>query len=191
MATEIQHGMVVDGHLGGYVPGGDPATFYPDLWEWLVNGPEQVRSVLDVGAGDGVALDYFLSLGCDVTGIDGIAQEHDLIVEHDYTTGPLVPGDVDLVWSCEFVEHVEEQHVDNFLATFACGRLVLMTHAGIGQAGWHHVNCQRPQYWTEKLAGIGYEVDAELTVKCRDLAAMNREPYNHFVRSGKAYRRIG
>jgi hypothetical protein len=88
---EIRHGQVVEGHLGGYVPGGDPDTHYPDLWTWLVQ-EQGVKSVLDVGAGDGVAVDFFAGLGCLVLGIEGIEQEHDSIIQHDYTTGPWVPA---------------------------------------------------------------------------------------------------
>jgi hypothetical protein len=54
-------------HLGGYVEGGDPATYYPDLWKWFVE-TLMVRSVIDVGCGDGVALKYFRdTLGCSRT----------------------------------------------------------------------------------------------------------------------------
>lgn len=192
---EMQHGMVVDGHLGGYVPGGDPATYYPDLWRYLVETLE-VRSVLDVGCGDGVALREFASLGCHVLGIDGIGQEHPDIIEHDYATGPFLPAihdetpdEFDLVWSCEFVEHVAEEFADNFLATFACGKLVLMTHAEPGQAGWHHVNNQHASYWIQRMEGMGYLLDAKLTNKTRELARLNEHGSNHYGRSGLAFHR--
>lgn len=187
--------MVVDGHLGGYIPGGDPATVYPDLWEWLVK-EQGVESVIDIGCGDGIAVDYFSSLGCAVLGIDGIPQEHPNIITHDYTHGPFVvtladePGArYDLAWSCEFVEHIAEEYVENFLETFACADLVLMTSAGPGQNGWHHVNCQPIPYWSRKMQQIGYLVDEVFTVDCRAQARKNGSEWNHFVRSGMAYRR--
>ena len=187
--------MVVDGHLGGYVPGGDPDTTYPALWSWLVQ-EQGIQSVIDIGCGDGVAVDYFTGLGASVLGIDGIPQEHPLIIEHDYTLGPFVtaisdeqPDRYDLAWSCEFVEHIEEQYVENFLATFACADLVLMTSAGPGQRGWHHVNCQPVTYWMTKMREIGYVPDEIFTVDCRTQARKNPGDWNHFVRSGMAYRR--
>jgi SAM-dependent methyltransferase len=191
--------IVEAGHLGGYRAGGDEATFYPALWAWLVHDLG-VRNVIDVGCGDGVAGRYFQGLGqhCSVLGIDGVPQDDQWILEHDYASGPLdwkrtIPfaggGDADLVWSCEFVEHVEERYVPNFLETFAHGRLVLMTHATPGQDGYHHVNCRESEYWMGALAAIGYHFDDGLTRQARAIAALNPNPWNHFKRSGLAFRR--
>lgn len=177
-------------HLGGYIPGGDEATFYPNLWKWLVKN-KGVKTVLDVGCGDGVALDYFAGLGCTVLGIEGVPQYRKDIATHDYTKGPVtLPYEFDLVWSCEFVEHVEEAYVNNFLDSFAKGKLVLMTHAYPGQDGYHHVNCQPASYWIDKLKNIGYDLNTDLTMFTRDLAAKNKSPWNHYARSGLAFERI-
>lgn len=181
---------VMAGHLGGYVAGGDPATQYPDLWAWLVRW-RGVRSVLDVGCGDGQALRYFRDLGCDVLGVEGVPQDDPDIVEHDFTLGPYVPPrEFDLCWSCEFVEHVEQAYEANFLATFSCAALVLMTHADPGQPGHHHVNCQTGEYWVEKMQGIGYELYPLLTTATRRMAAANDSPWNHYARSGMAFERL-
>ena len=213
MAREVKHGMMTDGHLGGYVVGGDAATFYPGLFDWLVETWE-VKSVIDVGCGEGHALRYFRDKGCRVRGVDGIEQDDDDIVTWDYTKGPLRPQEAvtdngppgpdgtpawsmerwqrtefDLAWSCEFVEHVEERYVPNFLATFACARYVLMTHGEPGQPGWHHVNNQPADYWRGAMAAVGYEFDELLTAQSRGFASMNLDPYNHFRRSGLAFRR--
>lgn len=96
-------------HLGGYVVGGDEATWFPELWAWLVESMD-VSSVLDVGCGDGQAVHEFARLGCTVQGIDGVPQDDPLIVEHDFTQGPYLPDRVfDMIWCCEFVEHIEER----------------------------------------------------------------------------------
>ena len=185
--------MVTDGHLGGYIAGGDPDTTYPQLWAWLV-ASQGVRTVIDVGCGDGIAVQFFESLGCHVLGVDGMPQTHPSIVQHDYTMGPLETRSrqrSDLAWSCEFVEHVEEQYVPNFLDTFRLADLVLITHAEPGQRGWHHVNCQPAAYWLDKLASIDYEWDRETTLVARARAAENRSPWNHFARSGLAFRPAG
>jgi len=194
MTAEVKHGMMTDGHLGGYVVGGDPATYYPGLWDWLVDTLE-VRSVIDVGCGEGHALRYFRDRGCRVVGIDGIEQDDDDIYTLDYTETVLTPpppweqATWDLAWSCEFVEHVEERYVPNFLATFACARYVLMTHGEPGQPGWHHVNNQPADYWKGALAAIGYQYDHALTGQARGFASTNTDPHNHFRRSGLAFRR--
>lgn len=186
---EIQHGMVVDGHLGGYIPGGDPATVYEALWQALID--DGVESIIDVGCGDGVALRYFAARGVTVVGVDGIEQPDDRILQHDYTTGPLALPEADLAWSCEFVEHVEERYIANFARTFQCARTLLMTHAMPGQGGWHHVNCQPSTYWIDRLSEYGFEYDERLTKWSRDLAGLNPHPANHYARSGLAFQNLG
>lgn len=175
-------------HLGGFRIGGDEATTYPDLWTWLVND-HKVESVIDVGCGDGVAVRFFETLlPGSVFGVDGVKQQASNIFEHDFTKCPFpLPNYPDLVWCVEFVEHVEEKFVPNFLETFKCAKTVLMTHAMPGQAGYHHVNLRTPAYWIGAMAAIGYRLDEELTKKTRDLAGLNKSPHNHFVRSGLAF----
>ena len=182
-------------HLGGYIEGGDDATYYPELWSWLV-AECGVESVIDVGCGEGYACGYFADLGCDVTGIDGVNQtntwEHTAsFIAHDYTKGKLgltsMEFDVDLCWSCEFVEHVEERYVKNFIETFACARMVLMTHAEPHQPGHHHVNCRVADYWIGAMAAIGFTQDEHLTTMTRALARTNPSPFNHYARSGLAF----
>lgn len=185
--------VVTEGHLGGYLTGGDPATQFPALWNWLVD-VKGVRSVIDIGCGDGQAVRHFNGRGYFMaTGVDGVPQpELSEFILHDYTTGPLAlfptsGRPFDLCWSCEFVEHVEEQYVSNFLTTFRCANLLLMTHATPGQPGYHHVNCQSREYWIERMQSIGFELDEQLTVRCRILAAKTDHDWNQFVRSGLAF----
>lgn len=179
-----------EGHLGGYLVGGDPDTLYPEMWDWLVDTWE-VKSVIDVGCGDGQALAHFASRGCTVLGVEGTQQSNPLIVQHDYSTGPFaeVGEPWDLAWSAEFVEHVEERYVPNFMATFKMARFVMITHAEPGQPGWHHVNCQSADYWKGVFAGYGYEFDEGLTGMSRAAASANTRVFNHYRRSGLAFRR--
>jgi len=177
-------------HLGGYTPGGDPATWYPRLWRTITR-TENVGSVIDVGAGQGLAVEFFRMLGCDAVGVEGTPQEHDQLVCHDYTAGPYDPGrDFDLGWCCEFVEHVHADYEDNWLATLARCRIVLLTHGEPGQDGHHHVNLHYAPYWVDRFRSVGLEWDEPLTVLTRKLAAVNPSPWNHFARSGLAFRRF-
>jgi SAM-dependent methyltransferase len=159
-------------HLGGNAAGGDPRTFYPALWAWLVR-TYKVRSVLDVGCGEGHALAHFASLGCQTVGIDGLPQckfaGADFIC-HDMTRGPARVDHIDLVWSCEVAEHIAPEFVEHYLATLCQGRVVAMTHAVPGQGGWHHVNEQPAEYWIERVEARGYRLDRDHTPYARLLA---------------------
>ena len=187
-----------EGHLGGYIRAsptlpdyhhGDWATWTPALWEWAVE-TFAARSVLDVGCGEGHAAEHFASLGCRVRGVDGSRQARDasrIPLDHrlhDYTQGPYVPRQAyDLVWSCEFVEHVEERFTHHFLATFAAARrAVLLTYAAPGQPGWHHVNCQPRDYWVDKMRRMGFRLDEALTGEARQRAGDG-----HFAHRGLVF----
>lgn len=177
--------MRTEGHLGGYVVGGDPATIFPDLWAWMIEGLG-VRSVLDVGCGEGLALSFFRDIGgCEVLGVDGVRQADPDIMQHDFNDGPWDPDrEFDLVWCCEFVEYVDECFLPNMLPALTAGRLLAMTHAFPGQGGHHHVNCRTPDYWLGALAAAGMCLDDDLTSKARLIAGKNPSPWNHFIRSG-------
>lgn len=180
-----------EGHLGGYIranprpapsglriENGDPSTYTPQLWSWAWE-KLAIRSVLDVGCGEGHCAAYFKGLGCRVLGVDGSKQANrDSVIPshhviHDFVDGPYQPNnEFDLVWSCEFVEHVEEKYRDHFLTTFSASRrYLMMTYASPGQPGWHHVNCQPQSYWVETLQNIGFTFDLPLTQEAREIAS--------------------
>ncbi len=54
--------MVRDGRLGGYFNGGDRVAWCPTLWRRFVE-KHQIRSVLDVGCGEGQSTQFFRDLG--------------------------------------------------------------------------------------------------------------------------------
>lgn len=165
----------IDKHLGGNIEGGDPDTFYPALWEWMFKsmGEYPLRTILDVGCGQGHALREFGRIGFKARGIDGLesnVRDCDGMAEvHDLTKGPYKSDPVDMVWCCELVEHVEDKFLPNLLGTLSNGRFVAMTHALPGQIGHHHVNCRAPDYWIRKMGGVGYELRVDLTAKSRTL----------------------
>jgi SAM-dependent methyltransferase len=150
------------GHLGGNARGGDRHSIERSLWAWL---KEEYRldTVLDLGCGQGNALQIFRDLGYIPIGLEGLKQNCDAldtppIICKDLTLGSLYISGIDLVWCCELVEHVEERYLGNLLNTMCVGRVIAMTHGLPGQAGYHHVNCQPPEYWIEKITTRGYRL---------------------------------
>lgn len=187
--------MATEPHLGGYIEGGDENTWNPTLWRYLIE-ELGVRSMLDVGCGEGRTVQFFHDLGVRAFGIDGVPQEQAGVICHDFTEDrywPLmcdeIPTRFDLVWSAEFVEHVEERFIPNYLPCFAAAPLVLMTHAVPGQHGHHHVSCFSRDYWRGVFAAIGFLIDDELTERTRLLAAQDESPLNYYSRTGLALRR--
>ena len=122
---EQLHGnSIEEGHLGGWAYLGDSATYYPMMWDYLIS-KYNIKSVIDVGCGKGFSSLYFKSLGCSVIGVDGSQQAKDssLISDnfhhHDYSIGKSgITGEFDFAWSCEFVEHIDERYMQNFVDDF-------------------------------------------------------------------------
>jgi len=198
--------MVCEGHLGGFFSEGDGGTYYPLMWAHLVR-KHGIRSVLDVGCGRGYSALYFKSLGCHIKGIDGSqeAQATNLLGEDfvlaDYAVAPSsIQTEFDLVWSCEFVEHVEERFMKNYLRDFRRGRFLAMTFAGPGQPGHHHVNCRPAEYWIRVMYSQGFDYLPEETAELREYAKKDMEKNDsesdkrfvyHFMYRGLFFKNTG
>lgn len=175
-------------HLGGNFVEGDPATFCPSAWNYIIS-KFNVKTVTDVGSGRGFAAKWFLEHNCKTIAIEGL---HDNVVnaivptiEHDLTVSSHVT-DSDFINCIEVVEHIEEKYLDNLLDTLCCGKLLLMTHAIPGQDGWHHVNCQESEYWIEKISSRGFTFLSDESKIIRDLALQD-EAY-HVSRNGMIFK---
>lgn len=188
---------VREGHLGGCYTGGDPATYHPKMWEFLVK-EKKIQSVVDIGCGAGHSSKFFDKLGCDVIGVDGAFGAHEnfqlpgQFILNDYEKGSAINDDnlaldgeslpetpFDLAWSCEFVEHVYEKYAKNFLTDFTRCKYVAMTYAEPGQGGYHHVNLQPESYWIEKMNEYGFDYDEEFTLKLRQLCIEDVEQHHN------------
>ena len=183
--------LIKDNHLGGFIKGGDPRTYYPQLWDKIIMD-YKVETMFDVGCGEGYAVEYFQNKGIQASGVDGSKKvlKNKVINNleiHDYTKGSFTINIfykrryVDLIWCCEFVEHVEEEYINNFLETFKCGKIVILTHALPGQGGYHHVNEQNDIYWIDKMEKTGFEFDAVKTMEYRKLA------HDYFEKTGMVF----
>ncbi len=177
--------------LGGNIRHGDSNTFSPYLWRYLIDR-FAIRSMLDVGCGEGHAVKFFHKHGVFAHGIDGLQTNVDNAVVpialHDLLAGPYVMP-VDLAWSCEVAEHIAPDKVHHYLDTLANGRIIAMTHAVPGQDGHHHVNCQPSEYWIEALASRGYMLERSQEYY-RGIAAKDDVP-NYFQHSGLVFVRRG
>lgn len=77
MSNLQNHGLLAtdpdDPSLGGNIVGGDPCTFHPALWEYLIER-FTIETILDVGCGEGHCVKFFLDAGLKATGFDGLAS---------------------------------------------------------------------------------------------------------------------
>jgi|KBSSwiStaDraftv2_1062776.scaffolds.fasta_scaffold975298_1 SAM-dependent methyltransferase len=171
--------------LGGNIIGGDPDTYHPALWSFLLER-FLIHSVLDVGCGEGHCVKYFADAGVKAVGLDGLQANIDRAVTsiflHDLRAGPFILP-VDLVHCCEVVEHIEERYLDNLLATLANGRIIAMTHALPNQVGYHHVNCQPPRYWLERAEALGYTF-LQAETEAAKARITESGSWSYFVQSG-------
>lgn len=145
-----------------------------------------VKSYLDIGCGPAEALDFAKQYGLFSLGIDGdplFKGMPDLQI-HDFTLGPLNKDNIqklpeqgyfDLGWSVEFLEHVEEQYVPNFMETFKLCKYVIVTAAYPKQGGHHHVNEQWVDYWIKVFGEHGFKISGKLTQEVRANSTMRRK----------------
>jgi len=159
-------------HLGGNIRGGDPFTWCPTVWDYVLHR-FGITSVMDFGSGSGTTALYFHRKGIVACAVDGLEENlHTAVfptIKHDVTTGPLL-GRFDLIHCQEVVEHIDEAFLPNLLQTFATAKFVLMTHALPGQIGFHHVNLQSSEYWVEHMGKYSFSLLSEDTNRIRELA---------------------
>lgn len=163
-------GKKVPNHLGGH-------AFVTHLDEGALRfliGQLEVKTMWDLGCGPGGMVKLARDLGVRADGIDGDFSQGPGVV-HDFCEGPLEVSGRDLCWSVEFVEHVEEEFIPNFVAVMQVCRWVCMTFAPRGATGHHHVNCRDSYYWVAQLRGYGLDFEPQLTAELRRASTMSRD----------------
>ena len=155
-----------------------------------------IETMVDIGCGTGQMLEVAHGAGISGVGVDGDAtvKRKCCFASHDYTKGTFVLTEhdnqdraFDLAWSVEFLEHVEEQYIPNYMATFKQCHYAVVTAAPPGTPGRHHVNCQGQEYWIEKFAEYGLILDEDATEGVRKASTMGR----NFMRdSGMVFQNI-
>jgi hypothetical protein len=166
-------------HLGGNIRIGDPLTYCPSVWDYLISR-FCIESALDLGSGRGYAASYLSRKGVRVIAVDGLEENVTRSIYptlmHDLTKGPVVT-EVDLVHCHEVVEHISETFLDNLLASLLTGKVIVMTHAVPGQGGHHHVNLQPRDYWVSHMHKRGAALLEEDTCRVRNLAERDGSKY--------------
>src|SRR3990167_5574959 len=108
-------------HLGGNVAQGDPLTYCPNVWNYVIDR-FCVGSVMDLGSGVGHAAAWFFKKGIKTIAVEGLVGNVQKslypAIAHDLTMGP-VTSVVDLVHCQEVVEHIEAKYLDNVLKSLA------------------------------------------------------------------------
>ena len=138
-----------------------------------------VESMLDVGCGPGKQVRLARRLGIEAFGIDGdhtLKFSEPYFFLQDFTKGKFsCDRTFDLVWSVEFLEHVEEQYQPFYMSTFRLAKAVVCTAALPGQLGFHHVNCRKQSYWIGVFKKYGFVFDKPNTQKLREHSSMGRD----------------
>lgn len=137
-----------------------------------------IRSVLDIGCGPGWMYEVAKNLGVSWRGIDGdpeIICSDIPIIRHDFTLGPLeLNTPYGLAWSVEFLEHVEERYMSNYMAAFTTAKYAVVTAAPPGYPGHHHVNCRLEDYWVGAFAANGFTYDHKMSQEIRKISTMQK-----------------
>jgi SAM-dependent methyltransferase len=163
-------------HLGGHL--GITHLDYGAL-DWAIE-EFNAKSLLDVGCGLGGMVDLSLQKGLRAHGVDGDPSVVDkwsnpsMFTLNDYEKGNAITDKVfDLCWSVEFVEHVYEKYMENFIRDFQSCKYIMITHALPGQPGHHHVNCKTQDYWIENLSRYKLVYNENYTKTLREKSTMN------------------
>lgn len=166
-------------HLGGSIKVGDPFTWCPSVWDYLISR-FGIETAMDLGSGSGNTALYLYKKGIRIIAVEGYGPSVETslypAIRHDLTQAPVVTR-VDLVHCQEVVEHIEEAYLENLLSSMLNGKIICMTHALPGQGGHHHVNLQPQTYWVSHLERRGALLLEEDTRRVRELAKRDEARY--------------
>ena len=186
------YGQEKEKYLGGYLDlnnlWGDPGTWSPEIWNKIIK-EYHIESAADIGCGLGYSTRYFSKKGLYAVGVEGGINAinksvfEGVLLRNDYTKSSAFTKEeqFDLIWCCEFVEHVEEQFKYNFLNDFKTGKYIAMSFAEPGKEGYHHVNCQTQDYWIKDIEQLGFKFNESYSNDLRQIAKRtnNDQSFTH------------
>ncbi|HEV7330127.1 MAG TPA: methyltransferase domain-containing protein [Flavisolibacter sp.] len=138
------------------------------------------QSVLDVGCGTGISLEYFLQKNIDGVGIENSklaisrSSVKDKIIRHNLNKPLNLKRKFDLVWSFEVIEHIHPHFESIFLNTLVLhSDRIIISAAMPNQGGHGHFNEQLPEYWIQKFSNLGYGLNNVVTEHLRSINEMH------------------
>jgi len=159
-----------------------------------------VKTMVDVGCGVGDQVELAKSLGIHAIGVDGdntINRKSPCVI-HDFTLGECKKPHskysyFDLGWSVEFLEHVEEKYISNYMDLFKRCKYIICTHALPDTPGIHHVNCQAKDYWINEFEKYGMRYEEEITneVKLASTMKKKRGKISFMGKTGLVFKNYG
>jgi hypothetical protein len=113
-----------------------------------------VRTMIDVGCGPGGQVTQARNVGMEAIGFDGDPSvEPNVLI--DFTQDSYSTDEEwDLAWCVEFLEHVDEQYVPNYMKILSRCKYVICTAST--WPGPLHVNCKDRDYWITKFEEYGF-----------------------------------
>ena len=161
-------------HLGGHI---NITNVDKEIIPYLKN-KFKVKTLLDIGCGPGGMKFVCEENSIDWFGIDGdpsVMKTTDNSLLHDFTIGPAnLNKQFDVVWCTEFLEHVEEKYMVNYMPLFTLAKMSIVTAAPPGTPGIHHVNCQKADYWIDKFKEYNLYYDETITKELKKASNMRK-----------------
>ena len=135
------------------------------------------KSILDVGCGTGVSLQYFLQKNIDAIGVENSrlairkSAVCERIIRHNLKKKLNLNRKFDLVWSFEVIEHIHPKFEATYLATLIRhGDRVIISAARPGQGGHGHFNEQLPEYWIKRFSDLKFQLNHKMTERLRNIS---------------------
>lgn len=116
----------------------------------------KIKTIIDIGCGDGSYTKYLMNCGFDCRGYDGNPYTKELTNAICHVKDFSIPVDVnhyDLVLCLEVGEHIPEKYENGFFRNVinAAKKRIILSWAVEGQAGFGHVNNRNNDYIINKM----------------------------------------
>jgi hypothetical protein len=134
-----------------------------------------INNMLDIGCGPGDMEEVCNKLDIAYFGLEGDEEcKKNNIKIIDFSKEKYDSEDIfDLGYSTEFLEHVEEKYIENYINAFKNCKYLLITAAPPKWPGHHHVNCKNHKYWLKLFNKYGFILDPYVTLNIREKSTMN------------------